>query len=324
MIKFSVIIPVYNVEAYLERCIDSILLQDYQDLEIIIINDGSTDRSPNICEDYAEKDSRIKVIHQLNKGLPGARNSGLKIAKGEYIFFLDSDDYIEQNFFKILNNSLLGKEDVLSFNYKIVRGENIKYLNKEDHITINQQFLLQALKNTAKTDFFWFVWRRVYKNDFIIKNSILFDESVKFGEDTIFSIELFSNNPSYKHITDFLINYCSNPTSLARIKYKENLLEKINNHFAARLRVEEKFGRSNNKEIVEDISNYYLEHALFLLFNNVKNFDGNKIDELKAIRQAEFYKFSYKNYKFKTGKVGLALKIVLFNLKFYKTLIKLF
>ncbi|MGN1326481.1 MAG: glycosyltransferase family 2 protein, partial [Clostridia bacterium] len=92
MPKITVIMPVYNVEKYLEEAIDSVIYQTYQNLEIILIDDGSTDNSGNICDEYAKKDSHIKVIHQENKGLSGARNTGLDIATGEYIMFIDSDD----------------------------------------------------------------------------------------------------------------------------------------------------------------------------------------------------------------------------------------
>ena len=90
----SVIVPVYNVAPYLEQCLDSIVNQTYHNLEIILVDDGSTDESGTICDRYAEQDSRIQVVHQKNKGLSGARNSGLDIASGEYVIFIDSDDYI--------------------------------------------------------------------------------------------------------------------------------------------------------------------------------------------------------------------------------------
>ena len=98
----SIIVPVYNVEKYLHRCVDSILNQTYRNLEIILVDDGSPDRSGEICDEYAAKDGRIRVIHQENRGLSGARNAGLDICKGEYIAFVDSDDYIEPDMFQQL------------------------------------------------------------------------------------------------------------------------------------------------------------------------------------------------------------------------------
>ncbi len=107
MNKISVIIPVYNVEQYIEECLDSLLNQTYKNLEIICIDDGSTDRSGWICDQYVKKDSRIKVIHQKNSGAGAARNKGLDIASGDYIAFVDSDDYIEKNMYEELYNALI-------------------------------------------------------------------------------------------------------------------------------------------------------------------------------------------------------------------------
>lgn len=98
----SIIVPVYNVEDYLEKCVDSILCQSYKELEIILIDDGSTDKSGKLCDHYLELDSRVVVIHQANKGLSGARNAGLDVAHGEYISFIDSDDWIESDFYEVL------------------------------------------------------------------------------------------------------------------------------------------------------------------------------------------------------------------------------
>ena len=90
----SVIVPIYNVEDYLDRCVDSIINQTYSNLEIILVDDGSPDNCPKMCDDYAKKDSRIKVVHKENGGLSDARNAGMKVATGEYISFIDSDDWI--------------------------------------------------------------------------------------------------------------------------------------------------------------------------------------------------------------------------------------
>ena len=100
MCLISIIVPVYNVEKYLERCLDSILSQTFSDFELILVNDGSTDHSLEICRSYAEKDERILLIDQENRGLSAARNAGIAVAKGEYLGFVDSDDYIAQNMYE--------------------------------------------------------------------------------------------------------------------------------------------------------------------------------------------------------------------------------
>ena len=105
MAKISVVVPVYNVEAYLERCLDSLINQTLSDIEIICVNDGSTDSSPEKLEEFAKKDSRIKIINQENGGLSAARNTGIEAATGEYIGFVDSDDYVDLDFYEKLYNA---------------------------------------------------------------------------------------------------------------------------------------------------------------------------------------------------------------------------
>ena len=111
----SVIVPVYNVENYLKRCLDSIINQTYQNIEIILIDDGSTDNSGNLCEDYKKIDNRIKVVHKTNGGLSDARNTGIKKAKGKYITFVDSDDYVEYDYVEYLYNLIKKYDTNISF-----------------------------------------------------------------------------------------------------------------------------------------------------------------------------------------------------------------
>lgn len=121
MPKVSVIIPVYNAEKYLRKCLDSVLAQSFADFEVLLINDGSTDGSGKICDDYAQKDARVKVFHKENGGVSSARNLGLDNATGDWIVFVDSDDYVEKNYFEVINNNLSQEIDVLVFSYwKIV------------------------------------------------------------------------------------------------------------------------------------------------------------------------------------------------------------
>lgn len=128
----SIIIPIYNVEKYLNKCIDSILNQTYSDLEIILVDDGSTDKSSEICEYYKEIDNRIRVIHKKNGGLSEARNVGIDIAKGEYIAFLDSDDWADENLYKRLYQlSQKYSSDISMCSFKWVQNEK-EVLNKID------------------------------------------------------------------------------------------------------------------------------------------------------------------------------------------------
>ena len=128
----SVIVPIYNVEKYINRCIDSIIEQTYTNLEIILVDDGSTDNSGSICDEYAKKDNRIKVIHKENGGVSSARNVGLDTAIGQYITFVDSDDYIEKKYCEILLKTLKKqKADCVACGYNRI------YKNKEEKMSMN-------------------------------------------------------------------------------------------------------------------------------------------------------------------------------------------
>lgn len=171
MIKVSVIVPIYNVEQYLVKCIESLLIQSLKDIEIILVDDGATDNSPNICDEYALKDNRVKVIHKQNGGLSDARNIGIEIAQGEYIAFLDSDDWVESNFYEYLYN-LIEKEhaDIAQCDYvKVYSDEatiDFKETIKESvHTGIEALYLLHS-EEYVKT---LVVWNKLYKRE-LFKN----------------------------------------------------------------------------------------------------------------------------------------------------------
>ena len=160
----SVIIPVYKVEKYLDKCIDSVINQTYDNLEIILVDDGSPDNCPKMCDEYAKKDKRIKVIHKENGGLSDARNKGIDIATGEFITFIDSDDYVEKNYVEFLYN--LAKEN----NAEISMGKQyVRYTNKTLNTGTNNLYVLNSHDTLEKTlygeDFDVSAWAKLYKKD---------------------------------------------------------------------------------------------------------------------------------------------------------------
>lgn len=160
----SVIVPIYKVEEYLERCVDSILTQTYSNLEIILVDDGSPDNCGHICDKYAETDERVRVIHQENGGLPAARNAGLNVATGEYIGFVDSDDFIEAKMFEVLLNCLLeNKVDIVQCG--ITNSEAKEYVNNADiHelLICNQKEAIIHLLSSDEV-VTCSVWNKLYK-----------------------------------------------------------------------------------------------------------------------------------------------------------------
>jgi len=179
----SVIIPVYNVEPYLEQCLDSVVNQTYKDLEIICINDGSTDNSLKILEKYQKKDSRIKLINQKNKGLSGARNAGLDVAKGEYIAFVDSDDYLELNAYEEAMKVMLTDKnvDLVEFRTNTFADNNDTVLNNRANFANKRLF--DTFSMNMHTGY---VWNKIYKRLLLEKYKIKFIPKLLY-EDAFFS-----------------------------------------------------------------------------------------------------------------------------------------
>lgn len=186
MAKYSVIVPVYKVEAVLPRCIDSILSQTEPDFELILIDDGSPDRSGEICDEYAQKDPRIKVIHQENGGVSRARNAGLDIAQGEYIIFVDSDDYIDNNFLEGVASScadlIIGGYQIEG--YSIAKPVVRKY---EAHDFFEPSaFEIRSLFESGELNY---ACTKGFAASIIRKYNIRFDETLSLAEDTLFVVQ---------------------------------------------------------------------------------------------------------------------------------------
>lgn len=182
--KISIIIPVYNAEKYLAVTVDSILNQDYKNFELILVNDGSTDSSLKICEHYAQNDNRVKVITQLNKGVSVARNTGIENASGEWITFIDSDDWIGPNYFlPVLNNA---NADVVLSSIQIIKdGVVIKYKNFENYLYDNESFLN---KFSMHEHHYAEPFAKFFKRDIIIENNLRYIPNLSFSEDRIFNL----------------------------------------------------------------------------------------------------------------------------------------
>ncbi len=185
MPKVSVIIPVYNVEKYLQQCLDSIINQTLADIEIICINDGSTDSSLAILEEYAKKDARIKVINSENKGSSAARNIGMEAAKGDYIGFIDSDDWIDSNFYETLYNAAISKNADIArtfydYNY-LDRVEEEKYFNDIVRAAVEKNRDLKINEHNVV------IWNAIYKSELLKLNNIRFPEDLSCVVDVSFT-----------------------------------------------------------------------------------------------------------------------------------------
>lgn len=230
--KFSVIIPVYNVESYLRDCLDSVLNQTFADWEAICVNDGSTDGSANILDEYAARESRLKVITQPNGGLSAARNVGIDAAEGEYVLFLDSDDWLEKNALEVLSTNLDG-EDMLCFSgRRYFESEN----TYQDADQLKAQSYLSGMEyyneNALLVRDFAFVCvvLRVYKREFLSRHNLQFKEGI-FHEDNLFTPLACYYAGKVKVINECLYDYrvrSNSITTTVNFKRLCDLLETAN------------------------------------------------------------------------------------------------
>ena len=190
----SVIVPVYNVEKYLARCVDSITYQTYENLDIILVDDGSTDNSGRICDEYAKKDTRIRVIHQKNKGLSGARNSGIFASTGDYIGFVDSDDWIDKDMYELLVNTAIEHHaDIARCDTYLNYDDGTEKTNS-DYSNVRVLDCVQAIKETVYTSFNMSVCNKLYSSSLL--SSDTFDENQYGIEDWEFNYRILKNHPN--------------------------------------------------------------------------------------------------------------------------------
>ena len=222
MCKVSILVPIYNVEKYLRQCLDSLINQSLKDVEIICINDGSTDNSPDIINEYANKDNRIKVIDKKNTGYGHSMNQGLKLAQGEYIGIVESDDFADLNMFEILYNKAISSQaDVIKSNFWQQRNNNKKFIESFRKFTYEQNFSPRIINH----DIFYLqpaIWSAIYKHDFIIKNNIYFTETPGASyQDFSFNFKVLACANEVFLIKNALLHYrVDNPNSSVKSKEK--------------------------------------------------------------------------------------------------------
>lgn len=221
--KYSIIIPVYNVEEYLDRCLKSILNQTYSNYEVIIVNDGSPDNSDNIIKSYEKEDKRFKGYKKVNGGLSDARNYGLKYATGDYLIFIDADDYIENNYLEKVNDVLERNKDidVLKFKIKLVdEGGNLirmeNGLNKEGVTSFDELVKLEFLEPA---------WSYVYKLSFWKENNFTYLKGM-IHEDFGLTPEILMKANKIYYLNSYLYNYVQRNGSIMSSNNKEKLHKK--------------------------------------------------------------------------------------------------
>lgn len=221
----SIIVPIYNVEPYLKRCVDSIIHQSYSNLEIILVDDGSPDKCPFICDSYAQTDNRIKVVHKVNGGLSDARNAGLRIATGDFIAFVDSDDWISHTYIETMLNLISDSTaDIVECGFIRTTGES-DICVKDEHPLKKTYSSREALQLLIKDcELHQIVWNKLYTRS-VIEDTLF--EVGKYNEDEFWTYQIVGRARKIVKIDDILYFYYQNATSIMGQGYKLKRLDAI-------------------------------------------------------------------------------------------------
>lgn len=293
MPKISVIVPVYNVEKYLYKCINSILEQTFNEFELILVNDGSTDNSGNICDEYAIKDRRVIVIHKENGGLSSARNAGLDIAKGSYISFIDSDDWIARDMYETLFDVGLKNDlDIVQCGYKSV------YENSGMKAEVNSKKIMFVYADKILTKFFYnqdissVVWDKIYKKHLFMDIRFPVDQLL---EDAFILSDIYYSAESMAVLKDIKYYYLQREGSIMKSGPSINLMLSSFKAYVNRIKVASKKQDSNlyNKAISGLASDFFQYYRLIFLaemnINNKKELKRELKNWYKSYRKTIFY-----------------------------------
>ena len=282
----SIIIPIYNAEKYIDKCISSVIKQTYQNLEIILVDDGSTDFSRKIVDNYKKRDKRITVKHITNSGVSAARNIGLSIASGKYIGFVDSDDYIETTMIEELYNSIVNYNSDMAICNIFFENENAILLKElhYDNIFLNREEFIKAVFYVGCIR--GYTCNKLYSTKIIKDKNIKFDEKASVLEDDIFNIQISCNNKqlTISYIDKQLYHYVSHSSSVSNTDYN---IKKLSYFYVRNTEI--------NMLENENIDVNYLKIDYCAAFIRAKILmKKNKIE-----RTGKFYKFSkyFKKYK---------------------------
>lgn len=297
----SIIIPIYNAEKWIERCINSILNQNYTKIELILVNDGSTDSSGRICDSYEKKDNRIKVIHKKNEGVSIARNNGKSIASGEYLYFMDADDMLKKNTFeKLINVFNDNKVNIILFGYENLSNNEEVIPIFEEGVTDDFSSKLKNYKHINSKNQFCFSWRFIFKRTLIEDINNNFNSDIKIGEDTLFNMTaVFSCNQIYTLKESLYIYNDLNSESAMRKKYKVNFTEDINNNYKEKVKLFKKY-KIKDINFIDDLYYYNICGLMITCIKNIYSGEKNICkSELRKLLNSEICieSFEYFNLK---------------------------
>ena len=287
----SVIVPVYKVEKYIRCCLDSIVTQTFADWECILIDDGSPDNSGKICDEYAEKDGRFRVIHQKNAGVSAARNAGLNVAKGAWITFVDSDDWIEPETYNIAYKRAIDDGvDLVQWSYVVENGM------KSKHIVFPETFFSHK---TLLSLFDCSMWNKMVSAKLIIENKLYFPVGIRLSEDRLFSFQCYLNATKCLCLDKCFYHYRMNGNSASHSMTKDMIIEEVEV-----IKQMEELASTEMKNLIFFQKMDCKNHILLLmqptdldLFQNVFPEINNQMIEKTNKKKAIIYYLIFNNFK---------------------------
>lgn len=324
----SVLVAVYNTQDYLERCIDSIIGQTYEKIEVIIVDDGSKDESLKICKDFMKKDSRIKVIHQENGGLAAARNTGIRYAEGEYVCFLDSDDYIENDYIETLYKSLKRYQvdvAVCAYDREYPNGKVVAMCMDSDKMIGREEAMVNMYRYNS---FGAYSWNKMFRMDMIKKYGLIYDPELRMSQDLYFSTQYIQKIKSAYYINRPLYHYIYNEDSVCRNIKKTGVFQ---DRFMTSILAHEKTKdllQAEDKEIRQSFSERYVNTYMRLTVNLYysKNYDKRLLTMAKKNIRTDLTNFIFrKSYpvSWRAGALLIAVHPLCF-MFFFGIAVKLF
>lgn len=307
MVKVSIIIPAYNVETYIERCVSSALKQTLKDIEVIVIDDGSTDNTYNkICE---FNDSRLVLIHQDNAGAASARNRGIELATGEYIGFIDGDDWVDLRMYEILYSvAKKTNAEIVNAKHCIVQNDKPEPQNNNvtndkttgvqeyfDKVVYSDDEIHSIIQKANQSRVLWFAWKGIYKTSMIRKESILFPTNLDLGEDTLFVLQCMLCSNVMVSVNRQLYYYVQRKGSATKKKYRTGYFEKLNSLFQEKIKI---YNRYDFKEYSNDLNSYTMSHTIPMILSNELVSGKNVAQQRQAfikMRKSEMFSEAFKN-----------------------------
>lgn len=295
----SIIIPAYNAEDYIGRCIESCLAQSYKDIEVIVVDDGSKDQTVNVCKRYS--DPRLKIIEKNNEGVSRTRNVGISYAKGELVLFLDADDFLYEDCCAKVVSEMTANIDLMVFGYNSVTKDGVVGVSCPDRMYIyDKDNICECLTQLKRMNCLFTCWNKVYRRN---KIKVLFDKKMSFAEDSVFVLNYFLECKTILIFPYVGYGYCIQTNNSAMKRFHKNMLEMINKEFYEFERIDK-----DSTEVLKVAITHYVENLLYwciplLIVDNSMSFlkkirllhEIGEIDEIE--KKVDYYLPKSKSHK---------------------------